>query len=200
MQAEHDTRRRVRGLTNRADSNSNAIHGEPIPLERARIAEWCISRIEHLGRKSGMEAFKDGDVSDGKLTIVLGGKELVIDIDLAINHQGSISRVEIANVKTSHALVGHSENTLAERSNALDAFLLNALKAYVEEVQSGSSESSMRAAFMARDVCAHLKYLMKLDAFASSEGESGIRWFNDIGLMSIIADQIFKAEIDALIS
>lgn len=139
-------------------------------------------------------------MSDGKMTIVLGGKELVIDIDLAITHQESISRVEVANVKTSHALPsGHSENTLAERSTALDAFLLNALKAYVEEVQSGSNESSMRAAFMARDVCAHLKYLMKLDAFAASEGDSGIRWFNDIGLMSIIADQIFKAEVDALI-
>ena len=201
VQAEFDTRRRVKALTSRGETSTNAIHGEPIPLGRGQVAPWIISRIEHLGRKSGMEAFKDGSINDGKMTIVLGGKELVIDIDLAISHQGSVLRVEIANVKTSHALPsGQSENTLAERSSALDAFLLNALKAYAEEVQSGSNESSMRAAFMARDICAHLKYLMKLDSFAASEGDSGIRWFNDIGLMSIVADQVFKAEVDALTS
>lgn len=200
-QAESDTQRRVKALSSRGEANTNAIHGEPIPLDKTRIAPWFISRIEYLGKKSGMETFKDGSITDRKMTIVLGGKELVIDIDLSFNHQGSIPRVEIANVKTSHALPsGQSENMLAERSSALDAFLMNVLKAYAEEVQSGSNESSMRAAFMTRDACAHLKYLMKLDAFAASEGDSGIRWFNDIGLMSIVADQVFKTEVDVLTS
>ena len=166
------------------------------------IVDWCISRIEDWGRKNGMEVFKEGEDRNGKMTIMLGGKVLVIDVDLIIHGSASgpsSRRISVSSVKTSHALPsGNSGNTLAERSASLDAFILRTWNDYVDEVQSNDVDSSPRAGQISRDIQSHLSYLMKLDKLASAEGDHGIRWFNDTGLLNAVTDRISKVEADAL--
>lgn len=146
-----------------------------------------------------MEIFRDEEDKSGKMTIMLGGKVLVVDVDLHIQRRAQASHVTVSNIKTSHALPsGSSGNALAERSASLDAFMLRTWNSYLEEVQKNDVESSMRAAHIGRDIRSHLSYLMKLDALASQEGDQGIRWFNDTGLMSVVAEQISKTEVDCL--
>ncbi|KAL5523559.1 hypothetical protein ACEPAG_7732 [Sanghuangporus baumii] len=200
--SKQDTHKRVQALKSRACKGIAATYGEPIPLDKETIVEWCISRIENWGRKNGMEVFKEED-KNGKMTVMLGGKVLVIDIDLSIQSSPSSSprRIMVSNVKTSHALPsGNSVNTLAERSFSLDAFILRTWNDYLNEVQKSDADSSSRAGQISRDIQSHLSYLMKLDNLASSEGDQGIRWFNDTGLINAVTDRISKAEVDALSS
>lgn len=149
-----------------------------------------------------MEFFKEEEDKNGRMTIMLGGKVLVIDVDLAIQRNAASSatrRISVTNIKTSHALpTGNSGNALAERSASLDAFILRTWNHYLEEVQKDDVNSSIRAACISRDIEDHLSYLMKLDALASREGDQGIRWFNDTGIMSATADRIFTTEADSL--
>lgn len=178
------------------------MYEEPVPLDGELIVDWCISRIEEWGRENGMEIFRDEEDKSGKLTIMLGGKVLVVDVDLHIQRDAAhpqASHVTVSNIKTSHALPsGNSGNALAERSTSLNAFMLRTWNSYLEEIQKNDVESSMRAAHIGRDIRSHLSYLMKLDALASQEGDQGIRWFNDTGFMSIVAEQISKTEVDCL--
>ena len=149
-----------------------------------------------------MEFFKEEEDKSGKMTIMLGGKVLVIDIDLAIQRNAASSRahqISVTNVKTSHALpTGNSGNALAERSTSLDAHILRTWNSYLEEVQRNDVDSSMHAAQISRDIDSHLSSLMKLDALASREGDQGIRWFNETGLLSVVTDRVSKTEADSL--
>lgn len=150
----------------------------------------------------GMEIFKDEE-KKGHITIMLGGKVLVLEIDLAVQKNTptlSDSQITVVGVKTSHALPSgtSSGNTLAERSASLDEHISRTWNRYLQEVQGNDVENSMRAAYFARDILAQLSYLMKLDSLAVQEGDLGIRWFNDIGMMSSIAEQVAKVESESV--
>lgn len=149
-----------------------------------------------------MEAYKDEE-KDGRIAVVYGGKVLVIEVDLHIERESTTSsapRVSATNVKTSHAVSSRGTgNALAERSKSLDAFILETWNRYLAEVQSNDNpEKSHRAAYLADKIQDHLKYLMKLDALASKEGDQGIRWFNEAELLSSVTEQVMKAEVDSL--
>lgn len=170
------------------------MYGELIPLDSSAVVDWCISRIETWGKAANMEIFKEEE-KDGRLTLVLGGRVLVIDVELATRRTSSDPMMRVSSVKTSHALPhGTSGNALAERSGSLDAFLRDSWNAYFETVQRDSPDNSMKAAQIAKDINAHFAYLMKLDGLASQEGDDGIRWFNDIGLMCGIAERVLEVE------
>lgn len=178
----------------RFDVGSGALYEEPIPLDRQYIPEWCMSRIETWGTKVGMESFTE-DKKDGRVTMVLGGKVLVIDVELTI-HRTPIPRIELASMKTSHALPSGTSgvNALAERSASLDEMLYLTWRKYLEVVQRNDPESATQAAHVVRDIHSQLTYLMKLDELASQEGDKGIRWFSDVGLMCSVAERILKTE------
>ncbi|KAH8119036.1 hypothetical protein DFH11DRAFT_1686038 [Phellopilus nigrolimitatus] len=198
--SEQDTRRRVDALKARDRAGASIVYGEPIPLDRDVITEWCISRIEQWGRKMGMEIFKDEE-RNGHTVVMLGGKVLVVEVDFAIQRSAfdvSDSRISVASVKTSHALSSGTTGNTLERSTSLDEFILRTWNIYLDEVQSDAVESSMRAAQLAKDIQSHLAYLMKLDVLASQEGDTGLRWFNDLGLISAVTERVAKAEIDSL--
>ena len=147
-----------------------------------------------------MEMFKE-DEKNGRMTLMLGGKILVIEVELNVRRITLEQRISVSNVKTSHALPsGGSENALAERSASLDAFILQTWNSYLEEVQSHNTENSMRASLLARDIQENLEYLMKLDSLAVMEGNQGIRWFNDLGLMTTITENITRTEANSLVT
>lgn len=180
----------------RFDVKSGALYEEPIPLDRDYIPEWCMSRIETWGSKAGMESFTE-DKKDGRVTMVLGGKVLVIDVELIIQHTPSPPRIELTSIKTSHALPSGTSsgvNALAERSASLDEMLYLTWRKYLDVVQRNDADSATQAAHVVRDIHSQLTYLMKLDELASQEGDKGIRWFSDVGLMCSVAEQILKTE------
>lgn len=150
-----------------------------------------------------MEAYKDEE-KDGRIPVVFGGKVLVIEVDLHVDRglssRSPIPRVSVTSVKTSHALPsGHFGNTLAERSKALDTFILETWNRYLAEVLGDEdSEKSHRTAHIADEIRSHLRYLMKLDALASKEGDQGIRWFNETGKLSAVTEQVMKVEAESL--
>ncbi|KAI5117227.1 hypothetical protein M0805_001585 [Coniferiporia weirii] len=199
--SDQNTSRRVEALKGRY--RNRVVYGDPIPLDKSMIPEWCISRIEEWGRKTGMEVFKD-DERNGRMTVILGGKVLVVEVDIVIRKAtpGSPgSHISVSSVKTTHALpAANSANSLAERSASLDSFILQTWNHYLAEVQSEDPESSTRAAYLARDIQSHLSYLMKLDVLALREGDQGMRWFNDIGLMSTVTEQVAKTEINSILT
>lgn len=199
------------------------LYGEPIPLYAKDIADWCVARIEQWGTAMRMEIFKDEDPETRRTTIVLGGKILALEVDLdrSFTRNSDVpEKLTVAAVKTSlalpsatnnHALsiASTTANARAERSVSLDAFLLRTWEAYLATVQSppeddsvsrarGMIGNSMQAARLGRDIQAQLAYLLSLDKLAAREGDSGIRWFSDVGRMCAVTEQVAKSEAEAV--
>ena len=75
---------------------------------------------EHGGTSVEMKNFIDG-YEDG-VTVFLGGKVLVIDVDFAIELDEQLSRrLKVANIKSSNALVSGNSHPIT--STKLDMFL-----------------------------------------------------------------------------
>ncbi len=131
----------------------------------------------------------------------LGGKVLVIDVELIVERTSHL-RIVLTSLKTSHALPSGTSgvNALAERSASLDEILYLTWGKYLEVVQRDDTVSSMQAAHIVRDIQSQLAYLMKLDELASHEGDKGIRWFSDVGLISSAAEIILKTEAGVITS
>ena len=54
------------------------------PMDQADVVDWCVSQLEECGKKAGMEAFKEVE-TNGKITLILGGKVLLVDIELSVD-------------------------------------------------------------------------------------------------------------------
>lgn len=156
-------------------------YGEEVPLDRSTLVDWCISRLELWATSAGMETFKD-EVRDGHMTVVLGGKVLVVDIDLSVSRSDPSNPVlGVVNVKTSYAVPNGAASSTTEGSDSLDGFLADSLTAYLAEVyKEENARDALEAERLANEFSRHLKYLMKLDQLALREGDSGLRWFNNI--------------------
>lgn len=157
-----------------------------------------------------METFREEE-RDGRLTLVLGGKVLVIDIDLSIarptDAQGHPQiRVGIANVKTSYAVPnGGSTGTTMQGSVSLDGLLRDSFGLFLDEVQKTSStegdgQDGVRAAKVGATCQEHLKYLMMLDHLALTEGDAGLKWFGDADQLASGVERFAMNEAQAIAS
>lgn len=144
-----------------------------------------------------MEAFKEEE-RQGKLTVVLGGKVLVMDVDFNVDRDDPLNpKLTIAGLKTSYA--SPSGGATTEGSISMNGFLANVFKGYLEEVQKPTDEQDvLKAAALGRTFSAHLGYLMKLDLLASQEGDSGIRWFSDIDILAFAIEGHAKVEASSV--
>lgn len=144
-----------------------------------------------------MEAFKEEELQ-GKLTVVLGGKVLVMDVDFKVSREDPLNpKLDVGGLKTSYA--SPSGGATTEGSISMNGFLANVFKGYLEEVQKPTDEQDvLMAATLGRAFSAHLKYLMKLDLLASQEGDSGIRWFSDIDSLALAIEGHAKAEANII--
>ena len=94
---------------------SGITYGEDIPLDRATIVDWALSPLEAWGASAGMEAFKEEE-RNGRMTVMLGGKVLVIDVDLAIDRTDPEKpTVSVAAVKTSYAIPNVATSSTTQR-------------------------------------------------------------------------------------
>lgn len=168
-----------------------------------------------------METWKEELERESKMTIVLAGKVLVLDIDLSLRRpsdsiedqdQDEVGTacpcVEVKSFKTSYAVPngapdGSTINT--DGSSSLDALLLDNISTFLTEVQRDTEARDVLALEVERlgkVLVGHLKYLMMLDRLATrkdSEG-GGIRWFAGIDELGVRVEKSAKGEADVVAS
>ena len=147
-----------------------------------------------------MERFKD-ESAEGHVTLMFGGKMLALEVNLDVKRSPlEQARIRVASVKTSHALPssGSTTHAIAVGSGGLDDLIKSTWNHYLDEIQLDAVESSMKAAQLRMDIQRQMQYLLKLDALAVSEGDAGLRWFNDVGNMNEIAQRLVNAEAEVV--
>lgn len=170
------------------------LYGEDIPFDKDALVNWCTARFEAWGTAAGMEVFKE-DGGDGRITIMLGGKVIVIDMELAVDRSNqSEPTVTVASVKTSFAVPNGSSGSPSPGSTSLDGFLTNAVKEFLVEVQNDPEEAARMGARFAEN----LKYLMKLDQLAVQEGDHGLRCFNACDLLALEVERFATTEASVI--
>lgn len=171
------------------------VYGEDIPLERAALFTWFVSRLETWGTSAGMESFKEDEI-DGRMTMMLGGKVIVIDIDISIDRTNPNSPViRLNSVKTSYAVPNGTAGSTMAGSISLDGFLTDSLRAYLAEIQKDEDmQDPEEAARIASRISEDLNYLMTLDQLALREGDQGLRWFNSMDLLAVQAEDVASKE------
>ncbi|KAJ3519988.1 hypothetical protein NM688_g9223 [Phlebia brevispora] len=171
------------------------IYGENIPLERSMLIDWFVSRLETWGKSAGMEAFREDGV-EGRLTVTLGGKIVVVDINLRVDRpETDDSTINLTGVKTSYAVPNGSTSSTIAGSISLDGFLTDSIRAFLREMQKEEElQDPEEAVRISRRICDDLKYLMALDQLALREGDQGLRWFNSMDLLAVQAEAVATKE------
>jgi hypothetical protein len=145
-----------------------------------------------------MQMFKDSQ--EGRTTLTLGGKILVIDIELAT----SGSHMKMNSLKISYAVSNHANGLvptppngmLTEAVPQLNAFLKQCLEAYLEEVQG--RQDPLEAERRGRFVREQLEYLMLLDKLAAEEGGAAVKWFKETERIAAVAGEVAKGEVEGV--
>lgn len=175
-------RQTVKELRNR----TGITYGEDIPLDRATLVHWCISRLESWGAAAGMETFRE-ESREGQITVMLAGKVLVVDVDFSVDRSDATNpKLGVTGVKTSYAVTNGAVGTTMEGSASLDGFIADGLRRFLEEVEKPEDEQDpTEAARIGACAVRHLQYLMRLDKLALREGELGLRWFNSMDRLAL---------------
>jgi hypothetical protein len=170
------------------------LYGEDIPMDKPALVDWGTARVELWGKSAGMEVFKEE--RDGRITITLGGKVTVIDIELAVDRKDIQNPVlNVTSVKTSFAVPNGTSTANTSGSTSLDGFLADNLSAFLAEVQKKPQEQDPEnTARIGMRMTEHFKYLMRMDQHALKEGETGLKWFNGCDMISIETERYAAAE------
>ncbi|KAL0072802.1 hypothetical protein AAF712_000565 [Marasmius tenuissimus] len=194
----HLSEQNVQQTLNALRKRPTTQYGEDIPLNKADVIDWCISRLEEWGKEVGMEAFKDE--KEGGILLVFGGKVLVIDFDLSISRDEP--SVHVVGVKTSYATSSStSESSTMDGSSSLDTYLKDSLQRFLSEVQKPEeTRNPVEAARYGKSVLDDLRYLVMLDKLAERKGDGGVRWFVDVDELSSVVEGVSKRESQAIAS
>jgi hypothetical protein len=55
-----------------------------VSADQVDVVDWCVLQLGGCRKKAGMETFKDVETK-GKITLIVGGKALVVDIELSMD-------------------------------------------------------------------------------------------------------------------
>ena len=162
-------------------------------MDRVDVVDWCVSQLEECGKKAGMETFKEAE-TDGKIPLILGGKVLVVDIELAVDRSNKEHpTLSVIALKTSYASPVSGATT--EGSASMNGFLMDYVREFIVEVHKPLREQdTKKAGKLIKGFLAHMQYLMKLDGMATQEGDSGLRWFNNIDELALTAEGRARTE------
>lgn len=164
-------------------------YGEDVPLEAVAFGDWFVSRISRWGVEAKMEVFSEPE-SDGKRSIALGGKVLVLDIEIVVH-----PHILPPGVNVSFAVPSETNQTV-ERSSSLGRLLGGVLQAFVLEAKRCAAAEPEAVAKLGDRVQQGYKYLMELDRLAEKEGDAGVRWFQEVDNLGSILDNVCKMEIN----
>ncbi|KAK1229192.1 hypothetical protein PQX77_007764 [Marasmius sp. AFHP31] len=188
----------VQQTLNALRKRSTTQYGEDIPLNRADVIDWCISRLIEWGEKVGMQAYDEK--KEGGTLLVFAGKVLVIDCDLAISRDDP--NVHVVGVKTTYATSSSTlESPNMDGSSSLETYFRDNLQRFLSEVQKPEeTRNPVEAARYGRSISDDLRYLVMLDKLALRKGDGGIRWFVDIDELSGVVEGVSKRESKAIAS
>ncbi|KAG5649444.1 hypothetical protein H0H81_003851 [Sphagnurus paluster] len=196
----HRSDRSIHQIIEALRTRSGSSYGEDVPLDDVAIVEWCISRLEQWGTSAGMETFKD-DGREGAISVVLGGKVLVIDVDFSVHKVDSNKpRITVSSVKTSYAIAtsgGSSSNSGG--SISLDEFLRDSIQKFCIEVQKREDVRNLEeAARLGSLILEQLQYLVMLDQLAARNQDGGLQWFIDLDKLCPVLEDFAKREAEAV--
>ncbi|KAF8070318.1 hypothetical protein FPV67DRAFT_1755245, partial [Lyophyllum atratum] len=197
-QSDRSTHQIIEALRTRSGSK----YGEDVPLDPAAVVDWCISRLETWGTSAGMETFKD-DGREGGISVVLGGKVLVIDVDFSVDKNDPLKpRITVSNVKTSYAIANSEGSTSnSAGSLSLDAFLRASIETFCVEVQKPEDVRNLEeAARLGTIILEQLRYLVMLDRLAARKEDGGLRWFVDLDELCPVLEAFAKSEAEVVAS
>ncbi|KZP34267.1 hypothetical protein FIBSPDRAFT_809370 [Athelia psychrophila] len=206
----HLSDQNIRQTVTALRTRSGASYGEDVPTDRSLVADWAISRLEACGNLVGMETFKEDLEREGRMTFVLGGKVLVIDIELSVDRTLLLGppRITLNSLKTSYAVpngapADGSVTANTEGSASLDAILTSSVGSFLDEVQKETDLlDAMEAERLGKGLADQLRYLMMLDKVAANKEEEGggMRWFVDVDELGANSEKFASSEADAIAS
>ncbi|KAF9649664.1 hypothetical protein BDM02DRAFT_3094462 [Thelephora ganbajun] len=187
--AEQNARETVQALR----TEISVRYSADVPMDQVDVVDWCVSQLEECGKKAGMETFKEAG-TNGKITLILGGKVLVVDIELAVDRSDEERpKLSVIALKTSYASPVSGATT--EGSVSMNGFLMDYITEFIVEAHKLlGDQDTKKAGKLIRGFLAHMQYLMKLDGMATQEGDGGLRWFNNIDVLALTAEGRAKAE------
>ncbi|RDB24907.1 hypothetical protein Hypma_008046 [Hypsizygus marmoreus] len=199
----HQSDRSIHQITDALRKRSGSSYGEDIPLDRAALVDWCISRVEAWGTSAGMETFKD-EGREGGICLVLGGKVLVVDVDFSIDRTDPLKPIlQVFSVKTSYANSNGIEGS-ASNSNgsiSLSAFLHESFRNFCVEAQKPEDVRSLEeAARLGKVISEQLQYLVMLDTLAARKEDGGLRWFVDVDALCPALENFARIEAESVAS
>jgi hypothetical protein len=170
-----------------------ARYSADVPMDQVDVVDWCVSQLEECGKKAGMETFKEAETK-GKITLTLGGKVLVVDIELAVDRSDEERpTLSVISLKTSYASLVSGATT--EGSASMNGFLMDYIREFIVEAHKPLGEQdTKKAGKLINGFLAHMQYLMKLDGMATQEVHSGLRWFKNIDELAHTAEGRAKTE------
>lgn len=141
-----------------------------------------------------METFKD-EGKEGIVTVLLGGKVVVIDVDLSIDRSKPDSpQIRNVNAKISYATMNHSSNGgNANGSPYLDRSLSKCIQNFCDKVQDVDPDP-VKAAACLKLILEQLQYLVLLDGLAERKDSAGVKWFIDLDDQWPMLENLAKEE------
>ncbi|KAG6820520.1 hypothetical protein H0H93_015993 [Arthromyces matolae] len=193
--------RKVHQLIQGLRTRSRVHYGEDIPLKSPALVNWCIARLESWGTSAGMETFKD-DGRQGSISVVLGGKVVVVDVDFAVQTtQIGKPSLSVSGVKTSYAITGPDGTLNSGGSAYLDAFIRASIQSFCDEVQKPEDLRDLEEATrLGLFVSEQLQYLVMLDKLAARTEDGGLQWFTGVEKLCLALEAFATTEADAVAS
>lgn len=172
-------------------------------MDSGSIVDWCVSRLETWGKSVGMETFKDDSrESGGGISVVLGGKVLVVDVDFSLDETNPEPKIKVSSVKTSYAISNSGSGTSnTGGSISLDAFLKESIQSFCSEVRKPEAHRNLEeAARLGTVILDQLRYLVMLDQLAARKEDNGLKWFADVDQLCPILEGFAKSEAESIAS
>ncbi|KAG9115772.1 hypothetical protein FRC07_007507 [Ceratobasidium sp. 392] len=157
---------------------------EDIPLDPARRPDFILSSIERWGKDAKMEVYQS--IENGQNSITCAGSAVVLD--LLFQKSGTeteVPTIKLVSLKSSYPTSSESA-PVTQPLTTVEKLLASGITAYISEVLHEQTDAQ-KAAQLALRVIQHIRYIMSLDAQAAREaetGDTGARWFAEVGILS----------------
>ncbi|KAJ1305828.1 hypothetical protein OPQ81_010555 [Rhizoctonia solani] len=157
---------------------------EDIPLDPKLRPDFVLCRVEKWAKDAKMEVYQSDE--NGQNTLTCAGSAVVLDLTFEKSANGSDRpAIRLVSLKTSYPTSSESA-PVTQPLTTVENLLETDITTYMNEVLSEGADAT-KAAQLAWRIMEHINYIMLLDAQAAREavtGETGARWFAEVGVLS----------------
>jgi hypothetical protein len=157
---------------------------EDIPLDPKLRPDFILSRAEIWAKSAKMEVYQSDE--NGQNTLTCAGSAVVLDLTFEkLSVEADRPSIRLVSLKSSYPTAFESA-PVTQPQTTVEDLLGTDIAAYIKEVLSEGVDAT-KAAQLAWRVMEHIRYIMLLDSQAAQEaknGETGARWFAEVGVLS----------------